>query len=344
MRHIPLILLVLLTSVIGFTSSDPRHDFVNYKLRNWGLRVIAADRAWPLVTSNYKVTVAVIDTGVDFHHQALRSKRWFDLTSDEVSSGWDFTNNKSNPQDNHGHGTHVAGIIGANFKEEYTVGVSQNVSIMGVKYYKEGSSGSTNLRNTIKSIKYAIDHGARIINYSGGGPEFSEEEYMALRRAEEKGVLLVAAGGNERVDSDLKKNFYYPCAYRLSNIICVVGTDIHDHMVPSSNWGVLFNDVAAPGENIFSSIPGNRYAYMSGTSQATAFVSGIAAMLISEKPSLTPQQVKDLIVRSVDKLPALKTKVGSSGRVNAYKAMKLLKNENKDASSWTRFTNRLMPE
>src|SRR4029077_10572959 len=122
--------------------------------------------------------------------------------------------------------------------------------------------GSVNLRNTVKAINYAIDHGARIINYSGGGPEFSEEEYLAIKRAESKGILFVAAAGNERQNTDLVENYYYPSAYRLSNIISVAATDIHNNLLPSSNWGKKSVDVAAPGENIYSTLPQNKFGYM----------------------------------------------------------------------------------
>src|SRR5690606_10987274 len=134
--------------------------------------------------------------------------------------GWNFVSNKPNPDDDHGHGTHIAGIIGAIANpNEGISGVAHRVSIMPVKYYSASNSGSTNLRNTIQALNFAVDHGAKIINYSGGGPKFSREEFDAIKRAEAKGVLVVAAAGNEHQNTDQSKNHFYPAAYRLSNII-----------------------------------------------------------------------------------------------------------------------------
>src|SRR5581483_9474864 len=138
-------------------------------------------------------------------------------------------------------------------------GVAHKVSIMSVKYYSDANPGSVNLKNTVKAINYAVDHGAKIINYSGGGPEFSEEEYLAIKKAEAQGVLFVAAAGNEHQNTDLVENYYYPSAYRLSNIISVAATDIHNNLLPSSNYGKSRVDIAAPGENIYSTLPGGSY-------------------------------------------------------------------------------------
>jgi subtilisin family serine protease len=206
-------------------------------------------------------------------------------------------------------------------------GVAHHVSIMSVKYYSDANTGAVNLRNTVKAINYAVQSGAKIINYSGGGPEFSEEEYLAIKKAEAKGVLFVAAAGNERQDTDLVENYYYPSAYRLSNIISVAATDINNQLLKSSNWGKSKVDVAAPGENIYSTLPGGRYGYMSGTSQATAFVTGMAALLLSQNPKLKPTQIKEIIMSSVDRFPQLEAKVATGGRVNAYKALLALRNK-----------------
>jgi thermitase len=195
-----------------------------------------------------------------------------------------------------------------------------------VKYYSDQNLGPVNLSNTVKAINYAVDHGARIINYSGGGPEFSEEEYFAIKRAEAHGVLFVAAAGNESQNTDKTENYYYPSAYRLSNIISVAATDIHNNLLKTSNWGKKRVDVAAPGESIYSTLPGGKYGPMTGTSQATAFVSGIAALLLSQNPSLTPVQIKSLILKSVDPIPQLADKIATGGRVNAYAALLALKN------------------
>lgn len=308
--------------------------------KNWGIlnkqdkSDIQAVDAWKLEQGRKDIVVAVIDTGVDAGHPDLRANIWDGTTNHPTKAGlfggvsgygWNFVKDNDTPGDDHGHGTHVAGIIGAVANPETGVsGVAQHVSIMAVKYYSETASGTVNLANTIKAIDFAVKNGARIINYSGGGPEFSEEEYLAIRRAEVAGVLVVAAAGNEHQDTDQVENYYYPSAYRLSNILSVAATDIHNRLIRSSNWGARRVDVAAPGENIYSTLPGGKYGYMTGTSQATAFVTGVAALLLSKNPKLTPVELKKLILENVDRFPTLVGKVATAGRVNAFKALNAL--------------------
>lgn len=296
--------------------------------RNWGLsnqfksHIHAVD-AWKIEDGNRDIIVAVIDTGVDSTHPSLSSNMWRDpKVANKSVYGWNFVTNEPNPSDDHGHGTHVAGIIGAIAQPKTGVsGVAREVSIMAVKYYSEKNPGAVNLANTVKAINYAVDQGARIINYSGGGPEFSEEEYLAIRRAEEKGVLFISAAGNEHQDIDKVENYYYPSAYGLSNIVSVAATDINNKLLGSSNWGKKKVDLAAPGEGIYSTLPGGRFGSMTGTSQATAFVSGVAALLLSRDPSLTPQQVKAILMKSADRIPELAERLATGGRVNAHAAL-----------------------
>ena len=303
--------------------------------RNWGLvntkakSHIDAIDAWKLEEGSPNVVVAVIDTGIDSNHKDLKINIWKDPTSPSKNIyGWNYVSDEPNPNDDHGHGTHVAGIIGAISDPQSGIsGVAHHVSIMSVKYYSDSNPGPVNLRNTVKAINYAVDHGAKIINYSGGGPEFSEDEYLAIKKAEAKGVLFVAAAGNEHQNTDLIENYYYPSAYRLTNIISVAATDINNNLLPSSNWGKSRVDVAAPGENIFSTLPGGRYGYMSGTSQATAFVTGMAALLLSADPKLTPSQIRQIIMASVDRVPQLEGRLVTGGRVNAYSALLSLRNK-----------------
>jgi thermitase len=299
---------------------------LSFKARNWGLTSASAVDAWKIESGSRNIVVAVIDTGVDFTHQALSPNQWRDPSSPQKTVfGWNFVTNQPNPLDDHGHGTHVAGILGAVTQPQSGVsGVAPKVSIMALKYYSESNSGAVNLANTVKAIHYAVDHGAKIINYSGGGPEFSEQEYLAIRRAEAKGVLFVAAAGNERQDTDKVQNYYYPSAYRLSNIISVAAINPENHLLSSSNWGKKKVDVAAPGESILSTLPGGRYGTMSGTSQATAFVSGLAALLLSKNPKLKPEELKAIIMKSVDRIPKLENRVATGGRINALAALKTL--------------------
>lgn len=296
-------------------------------LKNWGLENTAYDshinarKAWRITKGSKKIVVAVIDTGIDATHPDLKDNicRY---NNDEY--GFDFVTGKKNPSDAHGHGSHVAGIIGATAKNNAgAIGVAPNVCIMAVRYYSDTATGAQNLANTVKALNYAVDHGANIINYSGGGAEFSMREMQAIKRAEAKGIIVVAAAGNEYQDTDQDGNAYYPAAYGLSNIIAVAATNIHNQILPSSNWGKKHVHVAAPGENIFSTLPKGRYGYLTGTSQATAFVSGLAALILSEYPSLKPVEVRDIIMKTADKFDSLKDKVASGGRINAYAALRM---------------------
>lgn len=257
--------------------------------KNWGIANARAQShvdalgAWAIEKGSKSVLVAVVDTGLDANHPDLKANVFRDAKG---NYGFDFVKNAPNPTDEHGHGTHVAGIIGAVANSKTGVsGVIQNVSIEAVKYYADSNTGAVNLKNTVKALEWAVNSGAKVINYSGGGPEFAEDEYLALKKAESKGIIVVAAAGNERSNTDLPENYYYPSAYRLTNIISVAATDINNKLIRSSNWGKTKVDVTAPGENIYSTLPGGRYGFMTGTSQATAFVSGIAALLLSKDPT-----------------------------------------------------------
>jgi len=273
--------------------------------KSWALKdnkAMSIHKAWKLSTCSKKIVIAIIDTGVDYNHPDLRANLWKNKKEIALNGkdddgngfiddviGWDFVSDDPLPYDNHGHGTHIAGIIGAVGGNGIgLVGVCHRTSLMILKYYEASADGKTNLDNTIKAFHYAINNGADIINYSGGGPEFSERERNAILAAQKKGILVVAAAGNERQNADI--HAYYPASYNLSNILSVAAISESNELVSSSNFGVKKIDIAAPGESIYSTIPPalGSYGYMTGTSQATAFVTGIAAMALSKKRDLTP--------------------------------------------------------
>lgn len=294
-----------------------------HTIKNWGLPHIHALEAAKIEDGKPEIVVAVVDTGIDPKEPTLLPHLWKNLQDHKPHEyGYDFVLNTSNPIDRHGHGTHIAGIIGATTNTRTgTSGVAHRVSIMALRYYSDQVSESNNLKNSIRAMHYAIDHGARIINYSGGGASFSEEEYQVVKKAERKGVLLVAAAGNESSNTDIPKFTFYPAGYSLKNIISVASTNIDNQILESSNWGSGTVHVAAPGEGILSTLPNLRVGKLTGTSQATAFVSGIAALLLSHNPKLNFAQLKKLIETYVDRFTQLKTKVSSGGRVNAYRSL-----------------------
>jgi subtilisin family serine protease len=293
------------------------------KYTSWGIdpdqknASINLKESWFKFKKNREITVAVIDTGIDFSHPFLQQNIF--TVGGKASSnnyGMDFSNRSpsTTPTDAHGHGTHVSGIIKSIFPD---------VKLLALKYYNPQASGQENLNATIKALEYAVDQNVDIINYSGGGPEPAVEELRILKRAEQKGIIVVAAAGNEKSDIDDKKNAYFPASYGLSNIITVGAHDENNETISSSNWGKKSVDVAAPGYRIRSAIPSSRVGYMTGTSQATAFVSGVAALLKAQFPELTANEIKTIVVASSKKEKGLAGKCVSEGRLDAGRALEV---------------------
>jgi subtilisin family serine protease len=251
----------------------------------------------------HPVVVAVIDTGIDAKHELIKDHLWQNPSSKTPFYGWDEYLNTRNPIDYHGHGTHVAGIINQ---------VTNCAKIMAIRYYSQYASGHVNLNNTIKALNFAIDNGAKIINYSGGGPMSSFEERSALKRAEDKGIIVVAAAGNDKHDIDFGGG-YFPASYGLKNIIVVANVNNQNGLSDQSNWGVSSVDVATYGDAINSSIPGNRYGKMTGTSQATAFVSGYIVNLLSHNPIMSLDKIKYFLMKHSVKSRKLANLVRSGG-------------------------------
>lgn len=311
----------------------------------WGLKKTDAARAWSVSKGSRDVVVAVIDTGADIKHEDLRNNFWKnpgetgldakgrDKATNGIDDdgngfvddvyGWNFVSNNNDLTDNHGHGTHIAGIIGAEAGNGKGIsGISPNVSLMILKYYDPKVPSADNLKNTVAAIKYAVSMGANIINYSGGGTEYSQEEHDAVAGAERKGVLFVAAAGNERSNSD--QHHYYPADYKLKNIISVTAIDPSTEVLNSSNYGTETVDIGAPGQNILSTLPNNAYGFMTGTSQATAFVTGAAALAMAHKLMFQAEDVKKYILSTGDAVSSLAAKTRTSRQLNLFKALTIL--------------------
>ena len=297
---------------------------------NWGLKKIDVEKAIEIQkeisATKRKIIVAVIDTGTDISHPALKNNIWVNKKEipnngidddkngfiDDVN-GWNFVTNDNSPKDSHGHGTHIAGII---------VSSAPDVELMILKYFDPKSLSDKNLINTVKAIDYAVQNGAHIINYSGGGFGQNPDEDAAIKRAKDKNVLFVAAAGNDTEDSD-KKSFY-PASYDHSNIISVASLTEESHLVESSNYGVKTIDLAAPGKNIYSTLPNNRYGNMTGTSQATAFVTGALAMYMeSSLENQTPEKLIEYIVMTGNFEEELKGKTKYKTKLNSYRALSM---------------------
>lgn len=271
--------------------------------------------AWKTFQKKKEIVVAVIDTGIDPAHPFLKDNIYVTKGSPSIANyGIDFSKNRKNkyqPIDDHGHGTHVSGIIKS---------VYPDVKILPLKYYNPKASGQDNLNSTIEALRYAVDQNVDIINYSGGGPEPALEELRILKEAERKGILIVAAAGNEESNIDVKSNAYYPASYGLKNIITVTAHDRNLQMLNSSNWGKRSVDITAPGYRIKSALPKRRAGYLTGTSQATAFVSGSAALIMSQYPELRTAEIKAILKKSAKKEITLMSKCSSGGRLDAGRA------------------------
>ncbi len=324
-----------LPTQVAETSSDPAISL------NWGLEEIEATKAWRKEQGSKHIVVAIIDTGCDVFHPDLQTNIWRNpgeagLDENGLSKatngidddgdgfvddyyGWNFADDSPDVTDDVGHGTHIAGIIGAK-NGMGSSGVSPDVSLMILKYYDTKQSGAQNLTNTVKAIRYAVKMGANIINYSGGGIMKSVEEEEAIRWAGEQGVLVIAAAGNEGMNSDFFH--FYPADYDLPNVMSVTAIDRSGQLMSTSNHGVSTVDVAAPGKNIYSTLPNGQYGYMSGTSQATAFATGVAALLMAHDARLIdPAQVINHMANHGRPSAILKNKVRSGAIVNAAIAL-----------------------
>lgn len=287
----------------------------DWALPNIGFFEVFSRTAQPLnpktAPCSNQIVVAVVDTGIDYTHKELVDSVWTNpgesgnweppvALRDRIScrdkscngldddgngfvddfAGWDFVHNTNKPWDTHGHGTHIAGIVSAAGGNGIgTSGVCPSVRIMPLKYYDNSGVGYNNLNNTVRAIHYAVKMGAHIINYSGGGADPAQPERLAVEEARRRGILFVAAAGNDGHSNDLTP--YYPESYPLDNIIGVASVNRLNQLLPSSNFGRTVH-IAAPGLGILSTLPDGRFGTMSGTSQATAFVTGAAALLASQ--------------------------------------------------------------
>ncbi len=294
---------------------------------------ISALRAWFKTTGSNKVVVAVLDSGVDYTHRDLVNNIWMRpddvpaYVDDELGEfddlhGFDAAEWRD-PMDDNGHGTHCAGIIGAEGDNNFGIaGINWNVQIMPLKFLGAGGSGTT--KDAIEAINYVIDRkqkgvNVRIISASWGSTQKSKALSDAIKRAGDEGILFVAAAGNNGDDSDKRPHF--PAGYDLPNMVSVAALDRKDQLAGFSNYGAKSVHVAAPGKEILSTWLGGEFYVASGTSMATPEVAGVAALILSTDPKMSVKELRTRLFNSVDKLDSLKGKVSTGGRINAAKAV-----------------------
>jgi thermitase len=320
--------------------NDPLFE-EQWSLQNTGQRGgasgadICATRAWAKTTGSDKVVVAVIDTGVDYRHTDLAGNIWTrpaslapytdaELGTFDDLHGFDAADMDGDPMDDNGHGTHCAGIIGAEGdNQDGIAGVNWHVQIMPLKFLRANGSGT--LKDAIECINYAIARkhdgvNVRVISASWGSMMGARSLEDAIRRAGEEGILFVAAAGNNSTNNDRLP--HYPSNYDQPNVLSVAALDRNDRLARFSNFGARTVHLAAPGAEILSTWPNNQYEEHSGTSMATPEVAGVAALILAANPNMSMKELRARLLESVDRLPALEGKVASGGRLNAARAVR----------------------
>jgi subtilisin family serine protease/subtilisin-like proprotein convertase family protein len=234
--------------------------------------------------------------------------------------GWNFVNNTNNPLDDNGHGTEVAGIIGAQGNNGVGIaGIDWQAQIMSVKFLDASGSGSVS--NFIAGLNYAVAHGAKISNNSWDGASYSTSLYQAIANAQSHGMIFVAAAGNEASNNDTTPT--YPAGFALNNIVSVTATDQNDNLAGFSNYGGHSISLAAPGVNVFSTLPGKSYGSLSGTSASVPQVTAVLALVWGQHPTWSYTQVINQVLTTVDPLASLAGKTITGGRLDAAAALGL---------------------
>lgn len=295
---------------------------------------IRAQLAWTVTKGSDEVVVAVLDSGVDYKHPDLEDNIWTrpenikayrddSLGEIDDARGYNAIDNDGDPMDDNGHGTHCAGIIGAvGGNNEGITGVNWTVKIMPLKFMDSTGSGTT--KDAIEAINYVIDRknagvNVRIISASWGSTEKSRALEDVIRKAYEADILFVAASGNSSVNTDTSP--HYPSSYNVGNVISVAALDRSDQLTSFSNYGPKSVQIAAPGKDILSTWLNNDFRVASGTSMATPVVAGVAALVLAIDSRMSVDDLRKRLLDSVDKVPAVKGKVVTGGRINAARAV-----------------------
>lgn len=290
----------------------------------WGLanpdfpgQDIHATEAWDIIKEAPDIIVAVIDSGARLTHEDLVDNLWDGPLG---VHGFNALSPDDPPEDDEGHGTHVAGTIGAVGNNALgVVGVAWSVKLMILK--SQGSSGTGATSDVIQCIEYARLNGANVINMSLAGPDYSQSLYDSISLCRDHGILVVAAAGNQGTDNDDIP--YYPASFELDNIISVGATTQLDEIAYFSNWGRASVDLGAPGYQILSTaFTGDTdYEVKSGTSMAAPHVAGAVALLMAKNPSVNYAVIRNVLLETVDRISSMTSLFSTGGRLNLFAAL-----------------------
>ncbi|MEY4617734.1 MAG: hypothetical protein RJB66_2694 [Pseudomonadota bacterium] len=301
---------------------------------------VAVNEAWLEITpvTATKPVVAILDTGIDDTHYVFTQSGGLWTNSDEIAgngvdddnngyiddiNGWNFYAGRSRPWDDDGHGTHVSGIVlGLSLDIFKNPLLEAKIQVMALKFL--GADGSGDTASAVRAVDYAVANGAKVINASWGGSSYSRALHEAMSRAYSSGILIVTAAGNSGSNNDQMP--IYPASFEIPGLIAVAASNSQDSLTSFSNFGANSVHVAAPGLSIGSTYPRNTFGYASGTSMASPFVAGMAAMMLRESNQLSGFQLKDLILQSIDTSIKFSGKLYAPGRVNVLKGIRSAKN------------------
>lgn len=317
-------------SATGTFPNDPRFlDGTLWGLHNTGQNSGVADadvdapEAWDIVRSATNVIVAIVDSGVLCTHEDLAPNLW--TNPRDGSFGLNARNGSTNVLDDYGHGTHLAGIVGAaGDNAKGVVGVAWQTRIMACKFLDGSGNGSNS--DAVTCMEYARSNGASVINLSWGSPSFSAAVSNTIYAAQSDGIIFTAAAGNGDGNGNpvnIDSAPFYPASIRAANLVAVGASTRQDTLWSTSNYGATGVDLFAPGVAVFSTTKSatNSYGNMNGTSMATAYVSGALALLRQQSPSATFGELIERLLSSVDRPPAFAGKCVTGGRLNLRRAL-----------------------
>ena len=291
---------------------------------------VNAIKGWEMSQGGSEVIIAIVDSGIDYNHPDLQKNLWINEAEknglpgfdddgngfvDDIN-GYDFANNDGDPMDGLGHGTRVAGIIGATHNTEGIRGVMPHVKMIALKFLADDGKGDT--VNAVRAIDYAISSGAQIINNSWGGGHYSQTLFDAFMAAAARNIIITAAAGNSKNDNDLNPS--YPASYKVPNIITVASSNALDEKASFSSFGKNVVNVYAPGVFIVSTDLNSNYQWNSGTSLSTPIVTGALGLLLSMEPGISFTEAKKRIMNTSIKNPEF-LKYAQAGRIDIYRML-----------------------